>query len=129
MNPDYLRLAQAGVYPWSNLKEVPKVCLNAYFKPLRTRSFAIDDALKEDVLWKTQDLLAPPPATGFQLVFLRNNLLTYYKDELKVPAFAHIAESIPKGGHLVTGSHERIPAGFDGHFIQRHRCGILQKTA
>jgi len=130
MNPDYLRRAQAGVYTRSSLKEVPAVFLNTYFKPLRgKKSFSIDDALKEDVIWETWDLLSPPPATGFQLVFLRNNLLTYYKPELKVPAFATIAESITKGGYLMIGSHERIPSAFEGHFTCRHRSGILQKTA
>jgi len=129
MNPDYLRRAQAGVYSRSSLKEVPQVFVNTSFEPLHgKRSFAIDDGLKEDVIWETRDLLSPPPATGFQLVFLRNNLLTYYKAECKVPAFADIAASITKGGHLIIGSHERIPSGFEGHFTRRHLSGILQKT-
>jgi len=129
MNPDYLRRAQVGVFSRSSLKEVPEIFLNTYFKPLRGKtSFAIDDALKEDVIWETRDLLSPPPTTGFQHVFLRNNLLTYYKAELKVPAFADIAESITKGGYLMIGSHEGIPSGFEGHFTRRHRSGILQKT-
>lgn len=129
MNPDYLRRAQVGVFSRSSLKEVPEIFLSTYFKPVRgKKSFAIDDALKEDVIWETRDLLSPPPATGFQHVFLRNNLLTYYKAKLKVPAFANIAESITKGGYLIIGSHERIPSGFEGHFTRWHRSGILQKT-
>ncbi|MDY6990009.1 MAG: CheR family methyltransferase [Thermodesulfobacteriota bacterium] len=129
MNPDYLRRAQVGVFSRSSLKEVPETFLNTSFKPVQgKKSFAIDDALKEDVIWETRDLLSPPPATGFQHVFLRNNLLTYYKAKLKAPAFANIAESITKGGYLIVGSHERIPSDFEGHFTCRHRSGILQKT-
>ncbi|MDY6950775.1 MAG: CheR family methyltransferase [Thermodesulfobacteriota bacterium] len=128
MNPDYLCRAQAGLYPRSSLKEVPEAFLNTCFRPLRGKqSFAIDDALKEEVVWEIRDLLAPPPATGFHLLFLRNNLLTYYKAEHKVPAFSRIAASITKGGYLMIGCHEGMPSDFEGDFTRRHRSGIWQK--
>ena len=46
---------------------------------------------------------------NFQIIFLRNNLLTYYRDEIKQPAFQKVVNSLAQGGFLITGSHEKLP--------------------
>ncbi len=47
----------------------------------------------------------------FHLIFLRNNLLTYYQDELKKTAFKKVIYSLATGGFLIIGAHEKIPLG------------------
>ena len=57
------------------------------------------------------DLLTDPPGSDFDVIFLRNNLLTYYQDRLKECAFRAVIESLASSGIIVIGSHERLPNG------------------
>jgi chemotaxis protein methyltransferase CheR len=112
MNPTYLDKARAGVYSWSSLKEVPEEVRSTYFEPRsKGRLYKVSSSLKEDVVWKVHNLLSDPPGADFQLIFLRNNLLTYYKDELKKPAFKKVIDSLAPGGFLIIGAHEKLSPG------------------
>jgi len=128
VNPDYIRRAQEGIYSPSALKEVPERFLRTHFRrPKGKKSFLVNPILKQGVIWEIRDLLSPPPGSGFDLVFLRNNLFTYYSPELKRPAFANIAESIRRGGYVIIGSHEALPADFEDSFTKRYHPCILEK--
>ena len=110
MNPVYLDKAQAGVYPFSSLKAIPEELRSAYFETCSKGCFyKVSPCLKENIVWRVHNLLSDPPGTGFQLIFLRNNLLTYYQDALKVPAFLKVIDSLAPGGFLVIGAHEKLP--------------------
>ena len=117
MNPVYLKKAQDGVYPRSSLREVPEAIREAFFRPVhKGRSYAVIEGLKEGVVWQKHNLLFDSPGSNFHLVFLRNSLLTYYKDELETPAFQNVTKSIAQGGLLIIGSHEKLPVG---------KCGVV----
>lgn len=60
--------------------------------------------------WQVQDIFAEPPGSDFDIVFLRNNLLTYYKDPLKEEGFKRVVSALAPDGWLIVGSHEKIPA-------------------
>ena len=45
---------------------------------------------------------------------MRNNLLTYHKDEIKVPALVKTVDALAPWGFLVIGSHEKMPAQIAG---------------
>ena len=110
MNPVYLDKARTGIYPRSSLKDVPEAFRSLYFVPgAKERTYAVVEVLKKGIEWHAHNLLLDPPATGFRLVFLRNSLLTYYEDEIKVPAFQNVVESLDWGGFLVIGTHEKLP--------------------
>jgi chemotaxis methyl-accepting protein methylase len=112
MNPVYLNKAQNGVYPRSSLREVGEEIRDEYFRPLRQgSSYVVSERLKEGVVWQEQNLLESPFGSDFHLVFLRNNLLTYYEEELEIPAFQGVLDSITRDGFLIIGSHEKIPVG------------------
>jgi chemotaxis methyl-accepting protein methylase len=54
-------------------------------------------------------MFSDPPGSGFHIIFLRNNLLTYYQSDLiKVP-FTKIIDSLSPDGWLIIGSHEKLP--------------------
>jgi chemotaxis methyl-accepting protein methylase len=113
MNSLYLGKARAGVYPLSSLKEISPEVRAQYFQKVKDTYFAISDSLKEGILWKIHNLFSEdPPRKGFQIIFLRNNLLTYYKDELQKSALRKILKSLTPGGFLFIGAHEKIPAEF-----------------
>ncbi|MFC1814934.1 CheR family methyltransferase [Thermodesulfobacteriota bacterium] len=110
INPVYIEKAQAGNYSGGSLKEVPDTFLSIYFDPIKgTRHFAIKSFLKDNIKWKTQDLFSDVPGNDFHIIFLRNNLLTYYQDRLKKIALSNILKCLAPHGFLVIGSHEALP--------------------
>ena len=110
MNPVYLRRAQAGIYPLSSLKEVPQELREIYSIPHGEKGlYRIAPSLKKGILWKVHNLLFELGEADFQIIFLRNSILTYYKDELKESAFRKVMDNLAQGGFLIIGSHEKLP--------------------
>jgi chemotaxis methyl-accepting protein methylase len=110
INPIYLDRARAGVYPPSSLKEVSKEFRSGYFKQKSGKKlFEVKASLKMGITWKTHHLLSDPPGSEYDIIFLRNNVLTYYKEPLQKRAFGNVLESLAPCGILVLGSHEIIP--------------------
>ena len=109
INPIYLDRACAGIYPPSSLKEVTREIQSIYFKQKGGKLFEVTASLKKDIMWKTHHLLSDPPGSEYDIIFLRNNVLTYYEERLKKRAFSNVLESLAPCGILVVGSHETIP--------------------
>ncbi|MBW2330119.1 MAG: protein-glutamate O-methyltransferase CheR [Deltaproteobacteria bacterium] len=130
MNPVYLNKARAGIYPRSSLKEVPEAFRALYFRPgAKGQTYAVAEGLKKGIEWRVHNLLFDPPETGFQLVFLRNSLLTYYEDDLKGPAFRKVVDSLHQGGFLVIGTHEKLPSGVRGLLPLPHTPYIFRNSS
>jgi chemotaxis protein methyltransferase CheR len=129
MNPAYLERAKAGVYTSSSLKEVPEIFRSVYFMAQTgTKLYTIRDSMRSGVLWQVGQLLSDQPASKFDLIFLRNSLLTYYVDEVKKPALEKVISHLFKGGFLITGSHEMLPSNGLGLFPTGSLPYILKKT-
>ena len=109
MNPAYLERAKAAVYPRSSLREVPEAIRSTCFRIESGGKYALRSGVKDGIVWQVHHLLSDPPETPFDLIFLRNNLLTYYVDEVKIPALKKVISRIVPGGFLIIGSHERMP--------------------
>jgi chemotaxis methyl-accepting protein methylase len=109
-NTTYLTKARKGVYRSSSLREVPAEWRAIYFdsKPGKN-SYAIKAALKREIVWQRHNLLCESPESNFQIIFLRNNLLTYYGDELKIPAFKNVVACLAPSGLLIIGAKESLP--------------------
>lgn len=115
MNPTYLNKARTGVYSRSSLKDVPEAFRSLYFVPgAKERTYAVAEVLKKGIAWRCHNFLFDIPAKEFQLVFLRNNVLTYYDDELKGPVFHKVLKCLDDGGFLVIGVHEKLPKASTG---------------
>jgi chemotaxis methyl-accepting protein methylase len=54
-------------------------------------------------------MFSDPPGSGFHVIFLRNNFLTYYRRGLIIAPLTKILESLNSGGWLIIGSHEKLP--------------------
>ncbi|RJQ52213.1 MAG: hypothetical protein C4530_19190 [Desulfobacteraceae bacterium] len=108
-NPVFLQKAQAGVYTRSSLNEVDPEDLESFFKPVPGNRFEVLPVLKDGIVWDRKDHLLDPPETSFQLIFLRNNVLTYLEDSLKRKAFENVMEGLAPCGILIIGSHEELP--------------------
>jgi chemotaxis protein methyltransferase CheR len=109
MSPEYLERAKAAVYSRSSMREVPEVIRSTYFETIARGRYALRSWVKDGIVWQVHNLLSNPPGIAFDLIFLRNSLLTYYVDEFKIPAITRIVNSLASGGFLIIGSHERMP--------------------
>jgi chemotaxis protein methyltransferase CheR len=110
INPIYLDRARSGIYPPSSLKEVTREIRSGYFTQEGGKKlFEVKASLKKGITWKTHHLLSDPPGTDFDIIFLRNNVLTYYEDQIKKTAFGNVLDSLKPRGILVLGFHERVP--------------------
>lgn len=128
LNPSILIRAQAGRYPPSSLRELPAPLKNHCFrhKPDQNR-YMVKHRLKQGIDWRAHDLLSAPPGDGFNLIFLRNNLLTYYRESVTIPAGQRIAAALADDGFLVAGSHEKPPASIGGLRPQGGLAYLFQK--
>ncbi|MHC1741530.1 MAG: protein-glutamate O-methyltransferase CheR [Syntrophobacteraceae bacterium] len=109
MNPVVLEKARRGVYGPSSVKGLPEVMLHEYFEP-EPAGFAIREALKHGIHWTVHDFTADaPPCPQFDLVLLRNNLLTYFERVVTVRTLSRILQTLPVGGFLIVGSQEELP--------------------
>ncbi len=110
-HPDYINKARAGEYTKGSLKEVTTELRDRYFN-IRKGGHRFDVKLfvKADIDWKVQDIFVAPPGSGFDIIFLRNNLLTYYKEPLKEEGLGVVVKALAPRGWLIVGSHEKVPA-------------------
>jgi chemotaxis protein methyltransferase CheR len=111
-NPAYLERAMEGLYRRSVLKELPEALRREYFRDAGDgRQVRVIDRLKEGILWRLHDFSRePPPHRAFQIIFLRNNLLTYYRKDVQEAVLPVILTALATGGVLVIGKGEKLPS-------------------
>jgi chemotaxis methyl-accepting protein methylase len=112
IHPDYIEKARAGIYTQSSLKEVPADIREQYFDIGKSGNrFEVKAFLKKGIVWKVQDIFADPPGSAFDIIFLRNNLLTYYKEHKKKEGLNKVIKALAPEGLLIVGSHENMTPG------------------
>jgi chemotaxis protein methyltransferase CheR len=120
MHPDYIDKAREGVYARSSMKEVSREVREQYFEIRKNgHRFDIKAEFKKGIEWKVRDLFSGPPGCDFDMIFLRNNLLTYYRTHLKIKGLKRILKALVPGGWLIVGSHEKPPSAVSD--LQRNR--------
>lgn len=119
MHPDYIEKARAGVYTKSSMREVAQKDRERYFDIRKGGNlFEIKAFLKMKIDWKVQDIFDEPPGSDFNIIFLRNNLLTYYKEPLKETGLNQVVGALAPDGCLIVGSHEKMPQAVS--YMRRH---------
>jgi chemotaxis protein methyltransferase CheR len=127
VNPGYLARAMEGIYPAGALARVPAEARARFFRPAGKASFRIIEELQEGIRWRVHDLTSDvPPAQDFHIVFLRNNLLTYYRNEIVEAALPAIVGILAPGGYLVIGRKEQLPGFLEG-FIPHATVSCLYR--
>jgi chemotaxis protein methyltransferase CheR len=127
VNPRYLARAMEGIYPAGELARVPAEARARFFRPADKKTFRVVEELRQGIRWQVHDITAdPPPARDFHIVFLRNNLLTYYRKEIVEAALPAIVDSLAPGGYLVIGRKEKLP-GFPEGFCPHASVSCLYR--
>jgi len=111
INSVYLVMAKAGAYEYRSLRELPSNFAEKYFhKVAGKKLYFVASRLKERITFKEHNIIQePPPSENFSLVFLRNNLLTYYRSPQKVNTLNRVIASMQPGAVMIVGSHEKLP--------------------
>jgi len=111
-HPHYIERARRGLYSRSSLREVAADVRNDFFESYQGSSqFIIKKELKSEIHWELGDLLTELPGKVFHIVFLRNNILTYYRQEDHIGALESILNCLAPGGLFITGCHETLQFG------------------
>jgi chemotaxis methyl-accepting protein methylase len=119
IHPDYIDKARAGVYTKSSMEAVTEDVRDHYFDIGKSGNrFDIKTAFKRGIEWRVQDIFSDPPGSAFDMIFLRNNLLTYYTAHLKKEGLKRVISALAPEGWLIVGSHEKLPSGISN--VQRH---------
>jgi chemotaxis protein methyltransferase CheR len=109
VNPDHLKRAKEGVYTRGSLREVIEEREKKWFDQIKKDHFSVKPNLKEKITWQAHDLLGDEAPGRFHMVFLRNNLLTYYDQKMIVNPLARVTAAMHDGGFLIIGSKESMP--------------------
>ncbi len=118
-NREVLDRARSGIYRASSFKGVPEESINAHFTALKGKNtYQIRSNLKRGIIWMQHDFLFEPPQTEFNIIFVRNNLFTYYRKPLQQAALGKILLRLSRPGLLIVGSREKLPAETGG--LLRH---------
>lgn len=109
-NSACLERARLGRYDRSSFKELPAETVAKCFRMhSKNRHYTISQHLKKSIQWQQHNFLDQPLTGPFQMIFLRNNLLTYYQGTPLKTAFENIVQTLVPKGYLVVGSHEQLP--------------------
>ena len=110
LNSKHIDRARRGIYSRSSLREVASELRTGYFNRNRgSKQFAVKEALKSNIQWETRDLMTQWPGTTFDIIFLRNNILTYCRQKDQIKAFSSIINRLAPGGLFIIGCHETLP--------------------
>ncbi|MCP4624723.1 MAG: hypothetical protein GY850_14525 [bacterium] len=109
-HPERIDRARNGVYSRSSLREVAADLHTEFFNCAKgSKQLAIKGELKSNIQWKIRDLLTVPPNSVFHVIFLRNNILTYCRQEDQINAFNSIINCLAPGGLFIIGCREALP--------------------
>lgn len=115
LNPTNLARACDGIYPRSSFRELDPDQLARYFIPLRGgRRYRIRPELQSGICWLCCDISSLPVNAAFQLILLRNNILTYLEPAAQTKVLSRVLGHLQPGGLLLVGRGERLPADVGG---------------
>jgi PAS domain S-box-containing protein len=100
--------ARRGVYPARACKRIDKGMLSRHFR-CTNRECAVDQRLRERIVFVPHNLLQDPPFLHMHLVVCRN-LLIYLTDPLQEKALHLLTSALMPGGHLLLGPAESVDA-------------------
>ncbi len=127
VNPDCIRGAREGIYTRSSFREVDERIIGEYFEKVPGKKrYIIKEGFRKEIRWEQRDIGEGPPSSRYHLVFLRNNLLTYYLEPMKSTALEKVLDALIPGGVLVVGAGEKPPQWTENLLIEsRCRGGIF----
>jgi chemotaxis protein methyltransferase CheR len=126
-HPQYIERARSGKYNRSSLREVAADVRCRFFESCRgSKQFILKKELKSDIHWEISELRKESPASIFQIIFLRNNILTYCRQADQIRALESILNCLAPGGLFIIGCHETLPRA-SGALIPLAECPYVYR--
>lgn len=101
-----LEKAMEGVYLDEQIQGLPPNWIKSYFKVLPDGQYKINDAIKNEVIFRRLNLMDSFSFKGkFHLIFLRN-VMIYFEDDTKTRLIDKMYEYMENGAYLFTGLTE-----------------------
>jgi len=128
-----LKKAQAGVYPFENIKGIKYHLLKKYFT-ITNDAYSLNAEIKELISFYVYDMLdkktyVPSESVfgNFDLVLCRN-VLIYFQTEYQDLIFKKLYRSLSKQGYLVLGEAETLPPKYRRYFKKENDyCRVYRK--
>ena len=125
-NPETITRARVGVYPPSSLRELSTEQVARHFRSLqRKKARRIRSSLQRHIVWMQHDLLDRPPKAVFNIIFVRNSLLTYYRSGVQRAALDNITSRLSRPGLFIIGCRERWPPGSEPPAVHSSCRGVF----
>lgn len=133
INPHFIAQAKIGVWPKERFDQTKRIYIKKYFEIIKDQIKA-GQGLRKHMKFSTFNLLnsrlASPPSSiygGFDFAFCRN-VLIYYDQQGQEIIIKKLFKSLRKGGYLVLGESETLPAYYKDQLYQPHLLApIFQK--
>jgi len=103
-----LHRAKRAIYSPGSIKEAPEKWIKAAFEKVNDE-FRLRNSYRTMVDLHQQDIRKELPEGIFDLIFCKNLVAMYFRQELAVKLFRKIIAKLREGGLLVLGNHETVP--------------------
>ena len=103
-----LARAREGCFTATSLRELPAALLDDAFERVGAR-FCVKPQHRQGLEFLHRDLRSEVPRPFIDLVLCRYVAFTYFAPPLQRQVLARIIEGLLPGGHLVIGTHEKLP--------------------
>ena len=122
LSPTVLDVARRGIYPKARLDTMPAQMRARYFDDLGDR-IEIKDGLRRHVTFKHHNLRDPFPADMFDVIFCRN-VMIYFSREDQSRLAHRFKERLVPNGFLFIGHSESLQGLDVGLHLRLHEGGV-----
>ena len=122
-----LNMARAGIYNEEQIKTLPALYKNKYFKQMNAGSWVAQDRLKREITYRRFNLINHqyPFKKRFDVIFCRN-VMIYFDNQTKDHVIQRLSDSLRPGGYLYIGHSESIARGSFG--LQYVKPAVYKKV-
>ncbi len=105
--------------------ELPQEWKNQAFEK-KENDYLIRNEFRQDVQFLQQDIRSGLPEGTFDLILCRNQVFTYFQEDIQRQVFQRIMTRLDPGGYLIIGNHESLPEGQED-LVPVERCVYKQR--
>jgi chemotaxis protein methyltransferase CheR len=109
IDPQAIQRGERGCYHASSMKDLPPAWQTAAFVT-RADELCVKDEYRAFVRFMLQDIRQHAAEGLFYLILCRNLVFTYFDDALQRKTMQRLTEQLARGGALVIGKTESLPA-------------------
>ncbi len=112
-----LRLAKAGIYDSSSLKNLQPADIIRFFERLGDGRFAVKPEVKRLVVFRKHDVVSGPDIGRFDLIVCRN-VSIYFTRRFQEAMYRRFFRDLLDGGYLIIGKTELPPTRIGRLFVE-----------